>query len=431
MDDSIVAVIVEEARDLLSSLGNTPGEMWDAGPGADPDQVKQAARAAQLIKAGASLASLDAVRDLCVLLECVLEMVREKKLELSGHEVEAVSGAFQALESMLADTRGIREADAKGDALAALLKKHVPGNRQEAIARTVSLGPSGEALVAVNELLLLLAKDRGDFLYLVEYGRDLGGRGSRTPMELFGFLEKSGRILGCRAKDSATAGQDIEPGGDGGFYVLFASILEPDMAKAIFQVESRYIHPLDPNADLGGGDCAEPVSEPDSQPLPLGGVPVTKEDVDEMERLFDLALAKEKESGAVAEPGGREREEPAPVAYHTEVKKVEGFEIHSNGSEGMLVLEGALTVERSSALRLALLDVLNSHESLILDMGGVDEIDLAGFQVLLSAVKTGSQKGVQLSFLGGRPDSLLNVAARAGFDQDAAQRFGLAGVLSD
>lgn len=106
-----------------------------------------------------------------------------------------------------------------------------------------------------------------------------------------------------------------------------------------------------------------------------------------------------------------------------------GFAVREYDGGATLVLTGELTIERSVALRDALLEMLDRYRHVRLDLTDVSEVDLTFFQLLRAAVVTAQRRGVTLTGSGITPSSVQQTAARAGLDAAAIRRAGFEQVL--
>ena len=70
----------------------------------------------------------------------------------------------------------------------------------------------------------------------------------------------------------------------------------------------------------------------------------------------------------------------------------------SSGPSDTFRLEGALDIYSAEHLRGALTDCLAANDHVVLDLGGVEEIDTTGIQLLLSAGATAAAHGKTVEF---------------------------------
>jgi len=85
-------------------------------------------------------------------------------------------------------------------------------------------------------------------------------------------------------------------------------------------------------------------------------------------------------------------------------------------------LPGALTIEAADQVRSALLAALEHGEDVLLQGGGVAEVDVAGLQLLCAAARAASARGRRIGFAA-RSDALVRAVADAGFGRRAEDRW--------
>jgi len=78
-------------------------------------------------------------------------------------------------------------------------------------------------------------------------------------------------------------------------------------------------------------------------------------------------------------------------------------------------VRGAMTIYEASALRKELLECLEDHDSLVLDLEEVSNCDTAGVQVICSAIKTVTDAGKTFSVRAVSAE-VVQAAFRAGLD---------------
>ena len=88
--------------------------------------------------------------------------------------------------------------------------------------------------------------------------------------------------------------------------------------------------------------------------------------------------------------------------------------IDKTGQHGVLMLGGALTIHCAEEAKSLLLSAMGSIEDVALDLSGVTEIDLCGFQLLCSAWRTARQRNKRVAHVGAIPVAFLNAAEEAG-----------------
>jgi anti-anti-sigma regulatory factor len=81
---------------------------------------------------------------------------------------------------------------------------------------------------------------------------------------------------------------------------------------------------------------------------------------------------------------------------------------------GRLVVEQGLTIAQVCRLRESLLQGFAEADQVVLDIGAVDDVDLAGLQLLCAAHRFAGAHGKELQLAGGG-DRILKLVRAAGF----------------
>ncbi|MBW2220228.1 MAG: chemotaxis protein CheA, partial [Deltaproteobacteria bacterium] len=87
------------------------------------------------------------------------------------------------------------------------------------------------------------AKKEGKFIYLVEYDliHDIQ-RKNRSPLEVLKSLVNSGTIIQSMVDVKSVGTLDNDIPNKIPFYILFASVIEPEIIPSLFDVNSKYVH---------------------------------------------------------------------------------------------------------------------------------------------------------------------------------------------
>lgn len=89
------------------------------------------------------------------------------------------------------------------------------------------------------------------------------------------------------------------------------------------------------------------------------------------------------------------------------------FEFRQNGDQGVLTLEGDMTIDQAGELRSLLLESMEKVDRIMIDAAGVEEIDLACFQVFLSAYRFFGENGKNFFLSPESVGTFQQAAARA------------------
>ncbi|MBF0413261.1 MAG: chemotaxis protein CheW [Desulfamplus sp.] len=246
-DDEILQMYIEESLEHLSDIESDLLTIEGDGENIDIDIVNNVFRAAHSIKGGAGFMGLTTIKGLAHSLENVLDLIRNKELVPTPNRISVLLKGFDKLENLMNDIQTSNEEDVSEYilALANITKSSLSEEKQDTVTTILDLTlADGRVFPAVSQYSIEQAKDDGRYIYLVEYDliKDIQ-RKSRNPIELLESLEKTGTII-----DSRIDFNSVGTLNDGlmstriPFQILFSSILEPDMATTLFDLEEDYIH---------------------------------------------------------------------------------------------------------------------------------------------------------------------------------------------
>ncbi len=267
LDDEILVMFIEDSRDHLANIETALMDMDRHGADIDEELVNTVFRAAHSIKGGAGFLNLVNIRELAHRLENLLHMIRSRELAPDTRIINQLLAGFDRLLALVelgpsSDAEDIGELLA---ALSAVAEEHfTTEQRAQAAAKAVIALPGGAAAFQADELSLRQAVSGGKNLYLVEYDliHDVQARG-KTPLDVITTMESSGLIVDCRMELAAVGDLDAPPVNRIPFYVLYASIVEPDIVGYLFALDVSRIHPVDldallPTAAAPAPDAAVP-----------------------------------------------------------------------------------------------------------------------------------------------------------------------------
>jgi len=246
-DDEILQMYIEESLEHLSDIESDLLTIEGDGENIDIDIVNNVFRAAHSIKGGAGFMGLTTIKGLAHSLENVLDLIRNKELAPTPNRISVLLKGFDKLENLMNDIQTSNDEDVSEyiDALANITKSSLAEDQQAIVTTILDLAlTDGRIFPAVSQYSIEQAKSDGRYIYLVEYDliKDIH-RKNRNPIELLQSLEKTGTIIDSRIDfDSiGTLGDNLLstriP-----FQILFSSILEPDMAGTLFDLDDQYIH---------------------------------------------------------------------------------------------------------------------------------------------------------------------------------------------
>lgn len=378
LDDEILVMFIEDSREHLGNIETALMDMERHGADIDEELVNTVFRAAHSIKGGAGFLNLANIRELAHRLENLLHMIRGRELTPDTRIINQLLTGFDRLLALV--ERGPQsDAEDIGELLAALsgvAEEHfTTEQRAQAAAKAVIALPGGAGAFTADELSLRQAVHGGKNLYLVEYDliHDVQARG-KTPLDVITTMESSGLIVDCRMELSAVGDLDAPPVNRIPFYVLYASIVEPDIVGYLFALDVSRIHPVDLDALLPPA-AAAPDAPALTQPREFGPWLLT-----DAQQAAEVRLA----------PG---------------------------------------QLPEAAAAREALLAALATGRDTLLVWPQAPACDLALLQVLIAAVRGFAARGQALAHGDAPPPALAEAVRRAGLGPKDLADAGLPGEL--
>ncbi len=379
LDDEILVMFIEDSREHLGNIEAALMDMERHGADIDEELVNTVFRAAHSIKGGAGFLNLTNIRELAHRLENLLHMIRSRELAPDTRIINQLLTGFDRLLALV--ERGPQsDAEDIGELLAALsgvAEEHfTTEQRAQAAAKAVIALPGGAAAFEADELSLRQAVSGGKNLYLVEYDliHDVQARG-KTPLDVITTMESSGLIVDCRMELSAVGDLDAPPVNRIPFYVLYASIVEPDIVGYLFALDVSRIHPVDLDALLPPTDAPAPDA---------------------------LVQAPAREFGPWLLTDGRQAAEVRLAPGHA---------------------------PEAAAAREALLAALAAGRDTLLVWPDAQACDLALLQVLVAAARGFAARGLALAHGDAPPSALAETIRRAGLGPKDLAEAGLPGDL--
>jgi two-component system, chemotaxis family, sensor kinase CheA len=383
MDDEIMSLFVEDCREHLCDIEAALMDMERDRADIDEELVNKVFRAAHSIKGGAAFLNLINVRDLAHKLENLLHLIRNREVAPDTRIINHLLAGFDRLLALVELTAASDAEDIAEmlTALSGLTAEHLSSEeRAQAVAIIPIAPPGGETLFYEDELSLRQAVSGGKNLYLVEYDliHDVQARG-KTPLDVINTMESSGLIVNCRMELGAVGDLDAPAVNRIPFYVLYASIVEPDIVGYLFAIDPKRIHPVSIKSP---GQTPAPPQTPDQETATTPGDDVGAE---EMFGPWRLAIA--------------------------------------NGRATLHLDQGAPA--DAAMARRALLAGLDHGTAVEMCWDDPEGLDLNLLQVVASAARTYADRGLTLTHRDGPPRALSLTAARAGVTPEALAEAGV------
>ncbi|MFH2090990.1 MAG: chemotaxis protein CheW [Pseudomonadota bacterium] len=333
-DDETLQMYIEESLDHLGDIESDLLTIEEAGADIDLDLVNNVFRAAHSIKGGAGFMGLNTIKDLAHHLENVLGLVRTKELVPNSTRISVLLKGFDQLENLLKNIETSNDVDVSGHIadLENITKSGLPEEKQSMVAQIVDIAlKDGRVFTQVSLYEIEQYKSEGKNLFLVEYDliTDIQ-RKDKNPIEVLNSLQKTGTIIDSRIDfDSVGLLSEESSPVRIPFQVLFASIIEYDMAETLFDIKKKYIHAITDDMIVKSNATsldeepavmsatapvsvaapapvqqapAKPVPKPITKPAAKPAVKVTPQVVVAREEEDDLAETREKDISVSTKP---------------------------------------------------------------------------------------------------------------------------------
>ena len=255
-DDETLQMYIEESLEHLSDIESDLLAIEEGGKDIDIDLVNNVFRAAHSIKGGAGFMGLTTIKDLGHSLENVLDLIRNMELVPDSDVISVLLKGFDKLENLMNNIATSNEEDVSEHLTAlkniteqpaveekpAVEKQEVPV--EDSKERFDICLNDGRIFPQVSPYDIEQCRNEGKFIFIAEYEliRDLQQK-NKNPLDFFTSLEKTGTILDARigVQSIGTLSETTLPV-EMPLQLLYASILEPDMAGTLFDLEDEYIH---------------------------------------------------------------------------------------------------------------------------------------------------------------------------------------------
>jgi two-component system chemotaxis sensor kinase CheA len=331
-DYEILQSYVEESLEHLADIENDLLAIEQAGADIDLDIVNKVFRAAHSIKGGAGFMGLDNIKELAHKIENVLGLIRTREMIPNPEIINIVLLAFDKLQELINNAEHSNELDISEHTLALtnLTTASLPEEEKESVSTMVDiLLPDGKVIFTIPEFDISQAIKSGKFIYLVEYDliHHVQNKG-KTPLEVLTAMQKSGIILECKVDIPAVGSlEDDSPFIRLPFFVLFATIIAPDVITTLFEVEEQNIHPV--SRDMMVKKSASGKSETKPEVAKIPAQPETPEAAEEPE----------------------EKPKPRAEVPPTVTQAEASLRVHVNLLDTLMTLAGELVLGRNQLLQ--------------------------------------------------------------------------------
>ncbi len=243
-DDETLQMYIEESLDHLGDIESDLLTIEEGGADIDVDLVNNVFRAAHSIKGGAGFMGLTTIKDLAHHLENVLGLVRTKEMIPDSHKISVLLKGFDELENLLNNIQESNDVDVSDhvEALEGLISPSASEEQLEEASEIIServdiIIKDGRVFANTPVSAIEKMKSEGKNLFLVEYDVPQDSKTEdKIPADILENLKKTGAIIESRV--AAQSEGRIQ------FQLLYASIIEDDMAETLFNIDKKYIHSI-------------------------------------------------------------------------------------------------------------------------------------------------------------------------------------------
>jgi two-component system, chemotaxis family, sensor kinase CheA len=271
-DDELLQEFLAESREHLATIEADLLNIEEAGANIDEELVNKVFRAAHSIKGGSGFFNLKTIMELAHGAETVLDMIRSREMVPNPEVVNILLQAFDKLRELLGDPGSSNQADITEHVLAlkGLASSFLPQERKPSLGRQVDLAPPGHGPLVVPEMDVEQALRRGQFVYLAVYDliHDIERHG-KTPLDVIRALTDVGVILDAALNLDALGGLDAPPSNSIPLEIVYATVVEPQMAEVVFDLPANQVTLLrDPRSAGSTATAAAQAAAPEPEPKP-------------------------------------------------------------------------------------------------------------------------------------------------------------------
>ncbi|MBF0449481.1 MAG: hybrid sensor histidine kinase/response regulator [Candidatus Magnetomorum sp.] len=261
IDDETLQIYVEESEEHLADIEKDLLTIEEMGADLDENLVNKVFRAAHSIKGGAGFMGLTGIKDLSHRLENVLGLIRDREMIPTSEIVSVLLSGFDRLTQLIENinTSNDMAISDEIEALEKLTHTSLSQEDQETVGRIIDVPlPNGRVIFQIREFDMNQSRKGGKFVYLAEYDliHDMHYK-NKTPLDVITRIQQSGILIESKVDIASVGTLDEETINRIPFYVLHASIIEPDLISDVMELDDKYIHII-PDASEEEQDAESP-----------------------------------------------------------------------------------------------------------------------------------------------------------------------------
>lgn len=293
-DEELLQMFIEESKEHMEGIEADFLDIEEMGEDIDSDLVNKVFRAIHSIKGGAGFLGLDNIKELSHVMENNLNLIRNSELVPSPAVISTLLSALDTLRDLIADYMDSNEMDIsehlealKQTALGEEISAVSQAEETETAEKDTTVGaepteesiinitlPSGQHIFSIPENDLIQAGKMGRILYLAKFDmlNDIE-RKNHTPLDVIKEIQDTGMLVESKVDiESIGTLENLEESIIVPFYILFSTVLEPEIAPKLINLDPWKMYQLD--TDYGLTVLAE---EPITESKPVKEKPNTKQ----------------------------------------------------------------------------------------------------------------------------------------------------------
>jgi len=359
-DDELLELFLDEAREHLDGIEVNLLTIEKNGANIDDDLVNKVFRAVHSVKGASGFFGLTRAKDLSHSMENILGLIRKKEMVPTPAIISLLLDAADVLVNMINNPSTINEIDISKNTseLNSLLSGNLNEDKKQAVKENIDIKtPNGHTVFTVTAFELeqaIKAENGGECVYLVEYDliNDIQ-RNSKTPYNVISELLELTSLIDSKLDVEAVGLLDefsnstVIP-----FYILFASVMEFNIAVDLLGLDKKQIHQVQHNICCGEQD------DLDSESCQAGQDDVTEGNVSEsVATLSSSSPAQNTENSneTVEVPAKKDIQSSKPVqeakAVKSSPKSSGSIRVALDLLDGLMTLAGELVLTRNQLIQ--------------------------------------------------------------------------------